>query len=161
MPDSQAAHEKSITSLLPAMSGANSIYGSGMLELGQTFSMEQMVIDNDIIAMNLKILEGVPVTDETLAVDAIKEVGVGNDFLGHMTTMEHFEDASNPSVFDRTMLGEWRANGSKNAVERAHEVVLDIMANHVVKPIPEDRLAAMEAIMKRGDEEFQKKKQQE
>ena len=37
-----------------------------MLELGQTFSMEQMVIDNDIIAMNYKILEGVPVTDETL-----------------------------------------------------------------------------------------------
>ena len=71
MPDSQAAHEKSITSLLPAMSGANSIYGSGMLELGQTFSMEQMVIDNDIIAMNYKILEGVPVTDETLAVKGL------------------------------------------------------------------------------------------
>ena len=161
MPDSQAAHEKSITSLLPAMSGANSIYGSGMLELGQTFSMEQMVIDNDIIAMNYKILEGVPVTDETLAVDAIKEVGVGNDFLGHMTTMENFESASNPTVFDRTMLGEWRSNGSMNAVERAHEIVEDIMANHVVKPIPEDRLAEMEAIMAKADEDFKKRKSQE
>ena len=68
MPDSQAAHEKTITSLLPAIAGANSIYGSGMLELGQTFSMEQLVIDNDIIAMNFRAMEGIPVTDDTLAV---------------------------------------------------------------------------------------------
>ena len=60
MPDSQAAHEKTLTSIFPALAGANSIYGSGMLELGQTFSMEQLVIDNDIIAMNFKAMEGAP-----------------------------------------------------------------------------------------------------
>lgn len=161
MPDSQAAHEKTLTSILPAMAGANSIYGSGMLELGQTFSMEQLVIDNEIIAMNFKVMEGVPVNDKTLAVDAIKEVGVGNDFLGHMSTMENFESASNPKVFDRTMLGEWRANGSKSAVERAHEIVMDVMANHQVKPIEADRLAAMEAIVKEADEAFKKRKSEE
>lgn len=75
--------------------------------------------------------------------------------------MENFESASNPTVFDRTMLGEWRSNGSKNAVERAHEIVEDIMANHVVKPIPEDRLAEMEAIMAKADEDFKKRKSQE
>ena len=47
------------------------IYGGGMLELGQTFSLEQQVIDNDIIMMERKFMEGIPVTDETLAVDAI------------------------------------------------------------------------------------------
>mgnify|MGYP001136245290 FL=1 len=71
MPDGQAGHEKTITSLLAALSGVNMIYGSGMLELGMTFSMEQMVIDNDIIRMERKVMEGVPVTDETLAVAAI------------------------------------------------------------------------------------------
>lgn len=125
-----------------------------MLELGQTFSMEQLVIDNEIIAMNFKAMEGVPVTDATLAVEAIKEVGVGNDFLGHMTTMENFEACSDPKVFDRTMLGEWKMNGSKSAVERAHDIVVDVMANHTVKPIDADRLAAMEAIMKQADEAF-------
>lgn len=160
MPDSQAAHEKTITSLFPALAGANSIYGSGMLELGQTFSMEQLVIDNDIIAMNFRAMEGIPVNDETLAVDAVKEVGVGNDFLGHMTTMDNFEKASNPSIFDRTMLGEWRSNGSKSAVERAHEVVVDVMANHQVLPIPAENLAAMEAIVKKADEAFFKRKQE-
>jgi len=160
VPDSQAAHEKTITSLLPAIAGANSIYGSGMLELGQTFSMEQLVIDNDIIAMNFRAMEGIPVTDDTLAVAATKEVGVGNDFLGHITTMENFEMASNPAVFDRTMLGEWRANGSKNAVERAHDVVVDVMANYEVLPIEAETLAAMEAIVKKADEAFVKRMQE-
>ena len=140
------------------MAGVNLIYGAGMLELGQTFSMEQVVIDNDIMAMNYKAMEGSPVTDETLAVEAIKEVGVGNDFLAHETTMQYFETASNPQTFDRTMLGEWIGNGSKSCVERAHEIVVDIMANHVVKPIPEDRLAAMEEIVKQADAAFRKRK---
>lgn len=154
MPDSQAAHEKTITSLLPAMAGANSIYGAGMLELGQTFSMEQLVIDNEIMAMNFKAMEGVPVSDFTMAVDSIKEIGVGNDFLGHMSTMDHFEECSDPEVFDRTMLGDWKAAGSKNAVEKAHDIVVDIMANHVVKPIEENALKAMEAIVAKADEAF-------
>lgn len=161
MPDSQAAHEKTLTSILPALAGANSIYGSGMLELGQTFSMEQLVIDNEIIAMNFKAMEGVPVSEKTLAVDAIKSIGVGNDFLGHITTMENFESASNPQVFDRAMLGEWRAGGAKNTVERAHEIVVDVLANHQVKPIDADRLAAMEAIVTKADEAFKKRKAEE
>jgi trimethylamine---corrinoid protein Co-methyltransferase len=140
------------------MAGANSIYGSGMLELGQTFSMEQLVIDNDMISMERKVLEGIPVTDETMAVDSIKEIGVGNDFLGHMSTMEHFESASDPAVFDRTMLGEWKSNGSKNAVERAHEIVVDVMANHVVAPIEADKLKAMEAIVAKADAAFKSRK---
>ena len=143
------------------MAGANSIYGSGMLELGQTFSHEQLVIDNDIIAMNFKILEGIPVTDETLAIDAIKEIGVGNDFLAHESTMNYFEACSSPAVFDRTMLGEWKANGSKNAVERAHEIVVDVLANHVVKPMDPENLAAMEAIMQKADDAFKARKAQE
>ncbi len=140
------------------MSGANSIYGSGMLELGQTFSMEQLVIDNEIIAMERKVMEGVPVNDTTLAVDVTKEIGVGNDFLGHMTTMENFELCSDPAIFDRTMLGEWKSNGSTSAVERAHAIVEDVMANHVVKPIEEKALAAMEAVVKKADEAFVNRK---
>ena len=83
MPDGQAGHEKTITGLLPAMAGANTLYGSGMLELGMTFSLEQLVIDNDIITMIKKAMEGVEVNEETLAIDAIKYIGIGNDFIGH------------------------------------------------------------------------------
>lgn len=128
-----------------------------MLELGQTFSMEQLVIDNGIIGMNMKVLKGLPVTETTLAVDAIKEVGVGRDFLGHPSTMEYFEDASNPTVFNRMMLNEWKDAGGKSAVESAHEIVEDVLANHVVKPIEDDKLKAMEAVVEKADQAFKNK----
>jgi len=156
VPDPQAAHEKTTTSLLPALAGANTIYGAGMLELGVTFSMEQLVIDNDIIAMEIKAMEGVPITDETLAVKAIKEIGTGNDFLAHPTTMNNIELASDPLVFDRYMIGDWKAAGSKNAVDVAHDVVEHVMKTHVVKPIPAEALKKMKAIVKKADDEFNK-----
>lgn len=135
------------------------IYGGGMLELGQTYSLEQQVIDNDIIMMERKFMEGIPVTEETLAVEAIKFIGIGNDFIAHPSTMEQIDLASDPEIFDRTMLGEWRANGKKDAVDRAHEVVVDILANHIVTPVPDDVMAAWEKIVKEADEAFLAKKE--
>jgi len=138
------------------MAGANTIYGSGMLELGVTFSMEQLVIDNDIIAMEKKVMEGVPISDETLAVEAIKEIGVGNDFLAHPSTMANIDLASDPAVFDRYMIGDWKAAGSKNAVDVAHDIVVNVLKNHVVKPIPPEALKKMQAIVKKADDAFLK-----
>lgn len=141
------------------MAGANTIYGSGMLELGVTFSMEQLVIDNDIIAMEKKAMEGIVINEETLAVSATKEIGVGNDFLAHPSTMDNIELASDPQIFDRYMIGDWKAAGSKSAVDVAHDVVLDVLKNHVVAPIPEDKLKAMKAIVKKADDAFNKNKE--
>ena len=141
------------------MAGANTIYGSGMLELGVTFSMEQLVIDNDVIAMEKKAMEGVAVCDETLAVCAIKEIGTGNDFLAHQTTMDNIDLASDPQIFDRYMIGDWKASGSKSAVDVAHEIVEHVMKNHVVKPIPEKVLKAMKAIVEKADRDFMKSRE--
>lgn len=136
------------------MAGANSIYGSGMLELGQTFSLEQLVIDNDIINMERRAMDGVEVTDETMAVPVIKEIGVGNDFIGHPTTMDNIDLASDPMLFDRTMLGDWKAAGAKSCAEAAHDIVVDVLKNHKVEPIPADKLKAMEKVVKDADKAF-------
>ncbi len=137
-----------------ALAGVNMIYGSGMLELGQTFSLEQMVIDNDIIMMERKFMEGVVVNDETLAIDAIKEIGVGNDFISHPSTMEQIDLASDPKVFDRRMLGEWTADGKKDVVDVAHEIVVDILANHDVTELEADVDAAWQDICKKADQAY-------
>jgi len=125
-----------------------------MLELGVTFSLEQLVIDNDIIAMERKAMEGVVVTDETLAVPAIKEIGVGNDFIGHPSTMNNIELASDPLIFDRYMIGDWKAAGSKASVDVAHDIVVDVMKHHKVAPIPADKAKAMEAVVTKADKAF-------
>lgn len=138
------------------MSGANAVYGSGMLELGMTFSMEQLVIDNEMIRMFKKAMEGIVISDETIALDAIKEIGSGNDFIGHASTMENMDIQSKPSVFDRYMLGDWRKAGCLNVVEVAHKVVEDVMNNHKVLEIPQDRLKAMEAVVNKADKDYLK-----
>lgn len=120
-----------------------------MVELGMTFSMEQLVIDNEIIRMFKKTMEGVRIDDQTLDVENIKAGGVGCDFIGNETTLMNIDIQSKPTIFDRDMLGQWMSSGSKNIVEVAHMVVEDVMANYKVLPIPEDRLKAMDAVMDR------------
>ena len=72
-----------MTGILPALAGANVIYGLGMLEMGITFDLAQLVWDHEIAEMILHSLKGVPVNDTTLAVaachDAIRKA-VGNDY---------------------------------------------------------------------------------
>ena len=137
------------------------IYGSGMLELGVTFSLEQLVLDNDIIAMERKAMEGIEVSDKTLCVDAIKEIGVGHDFIGHQSTMDNIDLASDPLVFNRFMLGDWRAAGCKDAAAAAHDVVVDVLKNHKVKPIDADVLTKLEAIAKKADQAYLEKAKRE
>jgi len=143
-----------MTSFLPAMAGANMIYGAGMLELGQTFSLEQLVIDNEIINMERRAMEGIPVNDETLAVDVIKEIGVGKDFIGHPTTMNNMDLVSAPTVFNRDMIGDWRAQGSKDATAVAHDIVVDVLKNWKVAPLDAEVDKKMLAIVQKADDDF-------
>ncbi|KKG10111.1 trimethylamine:corrinoid methyltransferase [Methanosarcina sp. 2.H.T.1A.6] len=143
-----------MTCLLPSLAGANTLYGAGMLELGMTFSMEQLVIDNDIIKMTKKALMGVPVTEETLAVESIQKVGIGNNFLSLKQTRQLVNYPSDPMIIDRRMFGDWAAAGAKDLATAAHEKVVDVLKNHVVKPIDADILKDMKAVVDRADKAF-------
>ena len=59
------------------MAGANLIYGLGMIEMGMTIDFGQLVMDNEFARMIKFILQGIAVNTETLAVDAIREIGIG------------------------------------------------------------------------------------
>ena len=71
MTDAQSGHEKTLTGLLPALAGANLIYGLGMLESGVTMDYGQLVLDNEIARLIKYTVAGIPVNDETLAVEDI------------------------------------------------------------------------------------------
>ncbi len=81
MGDAQSGHEKTLTALLPALAGANLIYGLGMLESGVTFDYGQLVMDDEFARMIKFAVGGIPVSDETLAVEDIAAVGSFGDFL--------------------------------------------------------------------------------
>ena len=138
MPDAQAAHEKTITSLLPALAGANLIYGMGMLESGQTWSHEQLLIDNDIALMIQRAIQGISITDDTMAVDLVKQAHQIKDFLHQKHTVKYMREQSRPKLIDRRTRGAWQAKGGKDLTQVAREEARRIIKTHQPEPLSDD-----------------------
>ena len=136
------------------MVGATSIYGCGMLGLGMSFSMEQLVIDNDMIGMMRYAKRGIEVNEKTLSVKAIQDVGIGGNFIGYPDTLENMDLPSMPEVLDRSMYDEWMSMGALDAMAKAHERVVDILNNHQVAPVDPDIRRDIDAIIKVADAKY-------
>jgi trimethylamine--corrinoid protein Co-methyltransferase len=130
------------------------IYGLGMLESGITFDYGQLVLDCEFARMIKFTVQGIPVNDETLAVNAIKEIGPGRDFLMHPTTIKHMREQSRPEIIDRRMRGVWEAAGATSAYERALEKARWILANHRPDPLPDEVLNAIRNIVEQTEAEL-------
>ena len=127
--DAQSGYESAITNLLCALAGANFIHdAAGLMEFAMTACYEKYVIDNDILGMVMRAVEGIRVDDETLAFDLIKEVGPGGNFITAKHTRrfmrkEHYQ----PLLSNRDSREEWEAEGKKTAWESAAEKVRSIL----------------------------------
>lgn len=110
------------------------IYGLGMLEMGITMSMAQLVIDNEFAGMIKRVLQGIPVNDKHLAAEVIRKVGAHGHFLTQEHTIEFLRECnSQPQIIDRTMRDVWIGKGSKNMTVRAEEKARFLLETH--KPI--------------------------
>jgi len=136
------------------LAGANLIYGLGMIEMGMTIDYGQMVMDNEFARMIKYLVQGIPVNDETLAVDVIKEIGVGKDFLSHASTYKHMRTQSQPKLIDRRMREDWEASGRKDIYQRALDKARYILENHKPDPLPDDVLAAIRSIVEEAEAEL-------
>ncbi len=136
------------------MAGANLIYGLGMIEMGMTIDYGQLVLDNEFAKMIKFLLNGIPVNDETLAVDVIREVGIGKDFLSHDHTYNHMQSQSQPVLIDRNMREDWEASGSTDIHRRAVDKAKHILETHKPDPLPDDVLATLRSIVEEAEEEL-------
>ena len=136
------------------MAGANLIYGLGMIEMGMTIDYGQLVMDNEFAKMIKHTVQGIPVNDETLAVDAIHEIGIGKDFLSHESTYKGMRSLTAPQLIDRKTRENWEAEGSTTIHERALQVAKDILENYNPDPIPDAALAEMRAIVEEAEKEL-------
>jgi len=152
--DAQSGHEKTITGLLPALAGANVIYGLGMLEMGITFDLAQLVMDHEIAEMILYSLQGIPVNDETLSVDIIREMGIGKDYLAHESTFRYMRSQSQAKLIDRRMREDWEAAGSPDIYKRAHDKVVEILETYEPPPLSDDVLTAIRSIVEESEKEM-------
>ena len=125
-----------------------------MLEMGITFDLAQLVWDHEIAEMILHAMKGVPVNDTTLAVDVIKEMGIGRDYLSHPTTFEHMRSQSQARLMDRRMREDWEANGSTDAYKRSHDKMIDILETYEPPKLSDDVLKNVRNIVKEAEGEL-------
>ena len=147
-------HEKTLTGLIPALAGANLIYGPGMLESGITFDYAQLVLDAEFIRMIKHVINGFAVDGESLAVDLIQSVGTSGDFISQMHTLEHMQDHSQPEFMDRRRREKWQAAGARDSYQQALEKTRTILQNHQPEPLPENILAELRYIISETEKEL-------
>jgi trimethylamine--corrinoid protein Co-methyltransferase len=136
------------------LAGANLIYGLGMIEMGMTIDYGQLVMDNEFARMIKYTVQGIAVTDESLAVDVMHEVGVGKDFLSHDHTMKHMRTQSQPKLIDRRTREDWEAGGKTDLYQRSLEEARYILENHKPDPLPDEVLATIRSIVEEAEAEL-------
>lgn len=142
--DAQASYETQL-SLWPAvMAHANIIlHCAGWLEAGLVCSLEKFVIDVEGLAVMQRLLAGIVVDDETLALSSIAEVGPGGHHLGTAHTLARYRsEFYMPIVSDRQNYDKWREDGSRDVARRAHDLARQLI--DLYEPPPMDPAVAEE-----------------
>ena len=129
--DQQAASEAMASILYAALSGGTFVHDVGYLESAMTGSLEQLVMCDELIGLAKRLVRGIEVNSETLAVDAIAQATETGDYLALDHTAQHFRrEFWFPRQMDRLRYGEWVAAGSKTMGDRTRELMQKIVAGH-------------------------------
>ena len=128
-PDAEAAAEAMMNMLLNGLAGMTMSQSLGTLAWGLYGCQEMVVICDELVHMIKRVLNGVAISDETLAVDVIREVGHGGSYLQHDHTVRNFrQEMFFPRLFRRQTIDQWQKSGGTMAHAVAHERVEEILA---------------------------------
>lgn len=126
--DYQAGFETMQSLLLTALLDVDvTSQSAGSMENLLTISFEKTLIDDEVIARVRRIIEGIEVSDETLSVDIMMEVGHGENFLMHDSTLEHLYDGWQATISDWNLYDRWKEQKYPDIEKRAEARVKKIM----------------------------------
>ena len=153
--DAQAAYESEM-SLWAAVTGqAHLLYqGAGWLEGGLVASFEKLILDAEMIQGMSEMLVPIEITDDTIGIEAMRDVGPGGHFFGTQHTLDRYETAFyNPILSDWRNYESWREAGAPDAATRAHGIWKQLLAEYVEPPLDPAVLEELDAFIARRKEE--------
>lgn len=133
-PNWQAGCENSLSTLMASLTMSDMLLGIGLLNGSLIWSFAQMIMDCEIFDIVSKMMEGIRVDDQTLAVDVIREVGPGGHFLTEKHTLDHLKDLWNPTLMDRRPYSEWKRK-QDDSRDWACEKARHILGTHHPDPL--------------------------
>lgn len=151
--DEQSAIECSMGALINTISGGHMVHDVGFLDGAMSASLDQIVLNDEIIGYAKRVARGITIDEETLAYDVIEEVGPGGEFLTSEHTAENFrEEFWFPKLIDRSRYTIWEEK-KEDMRTRVHNRTAKILAEHKPEPLSEEVLRKLDAIL----EEAQKR----
>jgi trimethylamine---corrinoid protein Co-methyltransferase len=153
--DAQAAYESEMSIWGAVMGHANLVlHGAGWMEGGLVASYEKMIVDAEILQMMAEFMRPIEVNDDTLALDAIAEVGPGGHFFGAQHTLARYETAFYaPIVSDWRNFETWRLAGAVDAAHKANAIWKQLLADFTPPPLDPAIDEALKAFVAKRKEE--------
>ena len=149
--DAQAGAEAMFSIISAMASRCNLIHDGGYLEFGSTSSLEMVTMNNELVAMSRHFAGGIPVNEETLALDVIEQVvcgGPGKMFLTEDHTFDNFMEAHFlPNLLDRSRHDSWADAGSLDLYKRCNIEAKRILYEHQMEPKPDKVLKKIDKIV--------------
>jgi len=139
IPDAQAAYESANTLQAAALAGVNfMLHTAGWLEGGLVMDYEKFTMDVDQANMIGVLLQGVDTSENAQAMDALREVGPGNHFLGAAHTRANFESAFYRSpLADNNSFEQWHEDGALDTAQRANRIWKKMLEEYTPPPLDE------------------------
>jgi trimethylamine--corrinoid protein Co-methyltransferase len=150
--DHQAGMECTISLMTALLHGANIVHDVGFMDSGLQGSLQLQVMANETIGFLRAATRGVVVDDETLALDAIDEVGPTGSFLQHPHTLRHYKEPFYSKLFDKGPYSLWEKNGRLTLEDKAAREVDRILRTHTVEALPADVQEKIKTIVQREQE---------
>jgi trimethylamine--corrinoid protein Co-methyltransferase len=135
--DGQAAAEAALTLFDNAINGANLIHDIGYLDCAMTGSLELVAFCDEVIGWLRRYLRRLEISEETLALDLIHEIGPDGHFVETAHTLRHVREDWHPTLFDRLNYHRWAAEGGTTLQQRANQKVQEIIKEHRAEPLPD------------------------
>ncbi len=131
--DTQAAFESMMNMMMATVSGINFVlHSAGILEGYMTASYEKFIIDSEICGMCRRIKRGEEIIPEKLAVDVMKSVGPGGEYLTSPHTFKHFRnEIYSPLMEEKDNYNSWENRGGLTMEKRANEKYKEILSNYM------------------------------
>jgi trimethylamine--corrinoid protein Co-methyltransferase len=148
----QSILEKAMSITVHMLAGNSLIWGLGNMESQASMSLEQTIIDEEIVRPVKRLREGVEVNMETIALEAVKRVGVGGNFLSEKHTSTHYlREHVQTTVLDRSTREVWVKKGSTTLMDRVKAKLNSILESHQPTPMDEDLKRTLREIVYKAD----------
>jgi len=139
IPDAQAAYESAATLLPTVLAGTNFVlHAAGWLEGGLAIGYEKFIMDEDQCGMMATFVKGLDLSENGQAIDAIRDNGPGQHFLGTAHTFANFETAFYRSnIADNSSFEQWTEDGATDAPRRANAIWKKRLSEYEMPPMDE------------------------